>query len=452
MFDHEYFEELAALAALGQISERELAELRAHLGVCGACRAEQAAFEELLHQELPLADPRLSGAPSRFPARFAGLLPQRNGYKERFIARARQHGMRFSADVKPEGAIWEKLGNWFRPAPKYNPKYNYAMAIVCLFLLVAIGFLGHRLRESQAREAARSAEASAINLRLAALSRQTAAPIQSKNLENQAAKAPDDYAAVLLRSQTLEAQLREATVEIQALKAEAENEQLADKLRQAEQIISRISAEIETTRNAERQLADKLRQAELALARTTDELQRLRQSDSGAASMIAEQQARIKELTGQLAAQAEMLERERSLLAAGRDIRDLMGARNLHIIDVFDVDGKGKTRPTFGRVFYTENKSLIFYAFDLGSRKFSPAKHSFQAWGYREPSALSAQSLGIFYVDDQKQNRWVLKFDDPNVLQQIDALFVTIEPPGGSRKPSDKKLLYAYLNRKPNHP
>lgn len=448
MFNHEYFEELAALAALGQISEQEFVELRAHLGVCGACRAEQAAFEELLHQELPLADPRLSEAPSRFLAKFVGLLPQRNAYKERFIARARQQGMRFSAEAPPERAIWEKLGNRFRP----SLGYNHALAMVCFLLLVAIGVLGYRLRESQAREAARSAEAVAINHRLAALSQQTAVLIQPKNLKNEAAQSHDDYAAVLVRSQTLEAQLREATLEIQALKAEAASEQMADKLRQAEQTISRMSAEVEATRNAGRQLADKLHEADLALARTTDELQRLQQSDSGAASMIAAKQAHIKELTGQLAAQTEMLERERSLLVAGRDIRDLMGARNLHIIDVFDVDGKGKTKQAFGRVFYTENKSLIFYAYDLGSRKFSPAKHSFQAWGYREPSAISAQSLGIFYVDDQKQNRWVLKFNDPNVLQQIDALFVTIEPPGGSKKPSDQKLLYAYLNRKPNHP
>ncbi len=450
MFNHEYFEELAALAALGQISEQEFAELRAHLSVCGACRAEQAAFEELLHQELPLADPRLSGAPSRFLAKFAGLLPQRNTYKGRFIARARQQGMRFSAEVKPERAIWEKLGNRFRP----SLGYNHALAIVCLLSLVAIGFLGYRLRESQAREAARSAEVGAINHRLAALSQQTAVLIQPKNPDNEdneAARAYADYAAVLVRSQTLEAQLREAALEIQALKAEGESEQLADKLRQAEQTISRMSAEVEATRNAGQQLADKLHEAETALARTTDDLQRLRQGDAGDASMIAAQQTRIKELTSQLAAQTEMLERERSLLAVGRDIRDLMGSRNLHIIDVFDVDGKGKTRQTFGRVFYTENKSLIFYAFDLGSRKFSPAKYSFQAWGYSGPSALSAQSLGIFYVDDQKQNRWVLKFNDPNVLQQIDALFVTIEPPGGSKKPSDQKLLYAYLNRKPNH-
>ena len=114
-----------------------------------------------------------------------------------------------------------------------------------------------------------------------------------------------------------------------------------------------------------------------------------------------------------------------------------MGARNLHVVDVGDVDTKGKEQQAFGRVFYTEGKSLIFYAFDLGNR--TTAKRSFQVWGARVPAQGRAKSLGILYVDDQKQNRWVLKFDDPDVLAEIDSVFVTIEPPGGSAKPTGHK-------------
>jgi hypothetical protein len=55
-------------------------------------------------------------------------------------------------------------------------------------------------------------------------------------------------------------------------------------------------------------------------------------------------------------------------------------------------------------------------------------------------------------VDDQKQNRWVLKFDDPRTLAEIDSVFVTVEPAGGSAKPTGNKLLYAYLLANPNHP
>ena len=75
-----------------------------------------------------------------------------------------------------------------------------------------------------------------------------------------------------------------------------------------------------------------------------------------------------------------------------------------------------------------------------------------QAWGQQEARAESARNLGIFYLDDEKQNRWVLKFDDPKVLAEIDAVFVTVEPPGGSVKPNRRKMLYAYLNASPNHP
>ena len=108
--------------------------------------------------------------------------------------------------------------------------------------------------------------------------------------------------------------------------------------------------------------------------------------------------------------------------------------------------------PLVGRVFYTEGKSLIFYAFDLGNRTPAKRNASFQVWGARGPAQRQAKSLGIFYVDDQKQNRWVLKSDDPVVLAEIDSVFVTIEPPGGSAKPSGHRLLFAYLKANPNHP
>jgi hypothetical protein len=53
------------------------------------------------------------------------------------------------------------------------------------------------------------------------------------------------------------------------------------------------------------------------------------------------------------------------------------------------------------------------------------------------------------------ENRWLVRVyvgRDPNVLGQIDAVFVTIEPNGGSRKPSEKPLLFAYLKVEANHP
>jgi hypothetical protein len=63
-----------------------------------------------------------------------------------------------------------------------------------------------------------------------------------------------------------------------------------------------------------------------------------------------------------------------------------------------------------------------------------------------------ALSLGVFYEDNVAKKRWVLKASDPKTLEDIDAVFVTVEPGGGSLHPRGKQLLFAYLRVNPNHP
>ena len=61
-------------------------------------------------------------------------------------------------------------------------------------------------------------------------------------------------------------------------------------------------------------------------------------------------------------------------------------------------------------------------------------------------------NLGLLYQDNGNKKRWDLKSDNPRTLAQIDAVFVTVEPNGGSAHPSSKPLLFAYLRIQPNHP
>jgi hypothetical protein len=160
----------------------------------------------------------------------------------------------------------------------------------------------------------------------------------------------------------------------------------------------------------------------------------------------------VDDLSRQLNAQTVSLDREKELLNAGRDVTDLMGARSLHVVDVYDGDGTGKNKKSFGRVFYTEGKSLIFYAFDLDERKVVNAKYSYKAWGERQANPSSVKSLGILYADDKAQKRWVLKVNDPEQLAEIDSVFVTLEPHDDAGQPHGKKLLFAFLGSSANHP
>ena len=133
--------------------------------------------------------------------------------------------------------------------------------------------------------------------------------------------------------------------------------------------------------------------------------------------------------------------------------RELVVARNLHIIDVHDRDGDGKNQRAFGRIFYTEGKSLIFYAYDLADPRKVDAKVSFYVWGEHLGAEKPIRSLGIFHNDDVSDGRWVLTFDDPHVLAQIDSVFVTVESSKKAiKEPGGRKILFAFLGDKPNHP
>jgi hypothetical protein len=155
--------------------------------------------------------------------------------------------------------------------------------------------------------------------------------------------------------------------------------------------------------------------------------------------------AAIKEKDRQIVEERELLDRD-------RDIRNLIGARNLYIAEIYDISQSGDTQKPFGRVFYTKDKSLIFYGYDLDQQPGVKKAAAFQAWGGRGADRQHAVSLGLLYRDDANQKRWILKSNDAKTISQIDAVFVTVEPEGGSAKPSGKPLLFTYLRLDPNHP
>lgn len=134
------------------------------------------------------------------------------------------------------------------------------------------------------------------------------------------------------------------------------------------------------------------------------------------------------------------------------EVSSLVAARNLHIIDVYDSDGEGKRQRAFGRVFYVEGRSLVFYAYDL-AKVHSEKKITFHVWGEHANNKETTLSLGVLHDDDPREQRWALTYDDPKVLAEINSVFVTIEPSNRDvTAPTGKTVLYAFLGGKPNHP
>ncbi len=189
------------------------------------------------------------------------------------------------------------------------------------------------------------------------------------------------------------------------------------------------------------------------LVRTREDLNRAQQDRQGALFRVATLETEVRDLHTELSNTNNSARNDEKFLAVDRDIRELMGARQLYIADVFDVQNNGERSKPFGRVFYTKGKSLIFYAFDLQKQPGYREAKAFQAWGKPDSSSARPISLGIFYMDNEQNRRWVVKSNNSDVLAQINAVFVTVEPHGGSQKPTGKPFLEAYLHSlPPNHP
>lgn len=394
MNDHSYFEELAALAAGKHLSEVESGVLREHMAVCSDCRKRAMEFQYLVQSELPLLGDYSF-------VRIMAARPEA-GMRERFLAKARSEGARFSPDVhKPVSAPW------------FLWSYRAAMVGLLATILLVAGLYGPSVVRRIYPGMQPIQDANRIKQ-------------QNGDLQMRLAEREREAAAQQKEIETLRSQL------VSALKT-AENYRI-----QGEE--KRVTLGQSTIQTA--QLLDELQDREKQLTSSAQEIARINQLRATDRASLEAQQARIKEISDQLRVAEATLDMERQLAAAGRDIRELLIARQLHVIDVRDMDADGKPGQAFARVFVTEEKSLMFFAFDLNNPKAINPGARFQVWGEQIGKKDSVRSLGVLSKDDKAQNRWELKVENAHLLSQVNSVFVTLSSAGGG---SGRRMLYAYL-------
>jgi hypothetical protein len=410
MIEHVHYEELCGLVAIGEITEAELHDLRCHLADCNDCCDRLADFSQLSGQVIPLLGEHY--APVAVPA----------GMADRFRESARRAGVPLSDPVLKSFDM-----SWLRPR---------MLTAVCatVLVLVAAGF--------EAKHAMLRRESATISgpIPIASVSSPGTRISSSTKADIQAAPKIDPAHNADVES----AQMQELQEEISLLKqsnsdAHAEHGQLTAR-------IAELSAELtKAQESATQQTA--------SVAQLKQQLDMRQGLDAADIVTIAEREDRIKALQTQIAQSDADVARARSLLAASDQARDLIVARNLHIIDVHDSNGSGKHQLPFGRIFYTEGKSLVFYAYDLQNPgNARDATLAFHVWGGKLGEE-SAKSLGIFRNESTTEGRWVLTCDDPHLLAQVNTVFVTTETRReNGKEPRGKRILSAFLGDLPNHP
>jgi hypothetical protein len=400
--EHEYYETFCALAAGGHLESTDFVDFQAHIKECSLCRADYQELSSLVAGQLPQAE-------GTFRIRLAEISAKPLAYsRQRFLRRARAEGVVFSREVETpaRSEMW-----YLRPLSQLTP-------VAAVVVLLAVGLTAYYFRPvpntSQAKDAVAAQQ-------LAELKRENSALTENLSQLNQS------LATGQREIKNLRAQLGSAAT-------------TADSLRQ--------DSQQSLSRNA--QLLDESRNQEKLLAEARDEVARSGQSRTNDEASLVEQQTRITELSNKLRIASATLDEERRLAAAGKDAGELMAARQLHVIDVRDTDSDGNPSKTFGRVFLTEGKSLTFYAFDLNEERAANVKRGFQVWA-ADYGNNSARSLGFLHPDAKASGRWVLRVENPKLVEAISSVFVTVEPAAGGKQPSGQKLLYAYLGEA-NHP
>jgi hypothetical protein len=416
---HQEFQELCALSTTGELTVEEWARLNEHLAHCDSCREAKRQYLSLIAATFPVLGAESSEEDGSEDAPGSWSIEE------------------------AEAKLMESLRD--EPIPSGDQritlvetsgwKHVRRYAVAALILAVC-SVAGYRVGVH------RGAKSDAATVQIGSIA-QTNPPrvipsIPATTPAHQDKTPPADDKAAGQRNQ--------------ARLNQQELTRLKDQLNQVEKELGERTADLDRSLAERADLKGKLDEAhsnalslEARLSLIGNQNSEDTQQSLALKGQVNDLSAAIKEKDTQIADERELLERD-------RDIRNLIGARNLYIAEIYDVGQSGDTQKPFGRVFYTKDKSLIFYGYDLDQQPGLKKTGAFQAWGGRGADRQHAFSLGLLYRDDANQKRWVLKFNDAKTISQIDAVFVTVEPEGGSPKPSGKPLLFTYLRLDPNHP
>ena len=422
----EKFAELCALSTSGELSAEELATLNEHAASCASCASLLREYAGLTHVGMAKLAANLNpDTEIEMPCGY-----NETKAEERFVAAFR------ASQPTPHSRLHSRAHQVTTAGSWRSIKHPALLIGTAAVLLVCVGGafeLGRKMTTFPPPSA------------FTTVVRPPAAPDEEKaQLKMELATAQTSLKAAREKSADIEKQL--------AALSDAKNSLLAqiEDLSRKDNADSGSLAAVTQQRDS---LQQQLNDASSDLVRARGDLNRAQQDRQGTLFRVATLESEIKDLHAEVASTNNAAGNDKQFLSADRDIRELMGARDLYIADVFDIKNNGARSKPFGRVFYTKGKRLIFYAFDLRAQPGYREAKAFQAWGKPDRSSGKPISLGIFYEDSETNQRWVLRADNPEVLAQINAVFVTVEPRGGSEKPTGKPFLEAYLHSlPPNHP
>jgi hypothetical protein len=442
MAPHEEFLELCAVSIAGELTGEERKKLAEHLESCPSCRKALEQFKITAKAAIPAAADELHEAGGMDPS--VHVEKAEAAFFRRFDE---EGGFRTSDSTNAETALVLGASRRDPKAPSGLEWGQLWVPFVAIILFgLALGVASYRIGIQKGVETAATQQNDGTVAKL------------EEQLSDAGHEEEQFRVEVAARDRSI-ADLRKQIQELSATLSQKESgpsdrEKLADNrgLETASLKLVGLQRQLDAEQQERSRQATRADELEAKVEELYKQLQESQVAVVQQKREIDDREGAISKQKRQLDDQEGTIGRQQELLAHDRDVRDVMGARNLYVVDVYDVLGTGETNKPYGRLFYTKGQKILFYAYDLDQAPGLKRASTFQAWGQRGPDKEHAVNLGIFYEDNATNKRWVLKSNDPKTLAEIDAVFVTVEPDAKSHKPRGKEVLFAYLRIDPNHP
>ena len=441
MSPHEEFLELCAASTAGELTEEERRKLDEHLSGCASCGEVLKQFQATVKTAVPAIAAELPHDDLQ-PDKTWSQDKAEEALFERLSNEDRQAGSRRSQKDAIDGSEPSHHRAYF--PSRFDWKQMWMSYAAAVFLFLALAVSAYRVGIRRGAEAPTNVPATQEK--------------GTDSVEQQLSDLSHDRETLRVQLASRDKTIDELRQQVERLKAAesgragksalAQNEQesrLKEEAASANARLPNLQKKLDAEEKVQSEESASVSALEAKLGELTQQLHARDETIASQTRSLEGREGTIQQQQGKLAEQQELLDHD-------RDIRELMGARDLYIAEVRDVGKDGATQKSYGRVFFTKGKSLIFYAYDLDRQPGLKNASTFQAWGQRGVEREKALNLGVFYEDNVSKKRWILKFDDSQKLDEIDAVFVTVEPNGGSHKPSGKPFLFAYLKVNSNHP
>jgi len=344
---HDEFLELCAVSTSGQLTEEEQKKLQEHLAVCQSCREALQQYEAVVGQAIPaIAAKEESEATESGPswsqeeaekAFFKRLVHEEKREPRNFRSASDLPSVPHRLPAFSNGVGWPQV--WML----------YAAGIL---LFLSVGFYAYRIRVHRSTDVAQESPAPPRAQNQVSLEEQLSDAGHEREIASAQIKQRDKTIADLRH------QLAEQSTEINQMKAAQER------------LEGDLHAGDTSRQDLTRQRADLVQKLDAAQDNShalQEKLNSLAQQSAQDAARAKASEARANDLTHLLQDRETALEQQDQLLSHDRDIRELMGARDLYIAEVsfVQIDSRQRTVPPVN--WHDEHDRPVFF-FELRDR------------------------------------------------------------------------------------